>query len=152
MKKDFFIQEIEAHQEMLYRVAYTILRNDDACMDALQDTALKAWEKRDTLREPRYFRTWLTRILINTCYDTQRKWRRIVPLRELPEPVAPPPDAALDLMLGSLPEKWRLPLILFYSEGMSYAEIAQALRLPVATMRSRLYSAKEKLRKELDKE
>ena len=72
MDKDFFVKEIEAHSGMLYRVAYTILRNDDACKDALQDTALKAWEKRGTLKELRYFRTWITRILINTCYDTKR--------------------------------------------------------------------------------
>lgn len=61
MDKDFFVQELEAHSGMLYRVACTILHNDDACRDALQDAALKAWEKRGTL-----FRTWITRILINT--------------------------------------------------------------------------------------
>ena len=71
---------------MLYRVAYTILGNDDACCDALQDAALKAWEKRSTLREERYFRTWATRILINACYDAQRKGRRIVSFEEIPEP------------------------------------------------------------------
>lgn len=69
MDKDFFVQEIEKHSDMLYRVAYTILRNDDACRDAMQDTALKAWEKRGTLREQRPFCTWITRILINTCHD-----------------------------------------------------------------------------------
>ena len=66
MDKDFFVEEIEAHSGMLYRVAYTILRDDDACRDALQDAALKAWEKRSTLREERFFLTWITRILINT--------------------------------------------------------------------------------------
>ena len=72
MDKDFFVQELEAHGGMLYRVAYTILHDDDACRDALQDAALKAWEKRRSLRETRYFRPWITRILINTCYDTVR--------------------------------------------------------------------------------
>lgn len=42
MEKDFFAQKIEAHSGMLYRVAYTILQNDDACRDALQYAALKA--------------------------------------------------------------------------------------------------------------
>ena len=149
MYKDFFVTEMDAHSAMLYRVAYTILRNDDACRDALQETALKAWEKRFTLREPQYFRTWVTRILIHTCYDAQRKRRRTVSMEAIPEPAVPPPDASLDLMLGELPEKWRLPLVLFYSERMSYAEIAQALRLPISTVRSRLCYAKERLRKEL---
>ena len=152
MDREFFIREIEAHSGMLYRVACTILRNDDACRDALQDTALKAWEKRHTLREERYFRTWITRILINACYDAQRKRRRIVSLEDIPEPSVAPPDPALALALQALPEKLRLPLVLFYSEGMSYDEIARALRLPVSTIRGRIHRAKGELRKELDAE
>ena len=151
MDKDFFVQGIEAHGGMLYRVAYTILRNDDVCRDALQEAALKAWEKRDTLREERYFRTWLTRILINTCYDTQRKRRRIVYMEEIPDqPAPPPPDPTLAMALQSLPEKLRLPLVLCYSEGMTYEEIAQTLHLPLATVRGRIHRAKGELRKELD--
>lgn len=152
MTKDFFVQEIEAHSGMLYRVAYTILRNDDACKDALQDTALKAWEKRSTLREQKYFRTWITRILINTCYDTQRKRRHIVSIEDVPEPVASSPDIMLALVLRSLPDKLRLPLMLYYMEGMAYEEIAETLHIPLTTMRSRLYRAKKELRKELDAE
>ena len=152
MDKDFFVQEIEAHSGMLYRVAYTILKNDDACRDALQDTALKAWEKRHTLREERYFRTWVTRILINTCYDTHRKRRRIVSLEDIAEPSVSPPDPALAMALQTLPKKLRLPLVLCYSEGMSYEEIAHTLRLPVSTVRGRIHRAKGSLRKELDAE
>lgn len=152
MEKDFFVQEIDAHSGMLYRVAFTILRNDDACRDALQDAVLKAWEKRHILRQERYFRTWITRILINTCYDAQKKRKRIVYLDELPEPVSSPPDPSLQLALQSLPEKLRLPLVLFYSEGMSYDEIAQTLKLPQSTVRGRIHRAKAELRKELDAE
>lgn len=152
MDKDFFVREIEAHSGMMYRVAYTILRDDDACKDALQDAALKAWEKRFTLREKRYFRTWITRILINTCYDTQKKRRRIVSLDEIREPQVAPPDLSLALALQSLPEKLRLPLVLCYSEGMTYQEAAETLHLPVATVRGRIVRAKGELRKELDAE
>ena len=152
MDKDFFVKEIEAHSGMLYRVAYTILRNDDACKDALQDTALKAWEKRGTLKELRYFRTWITRILINTCYDTQRKRKRFVSIEDITEPQVAAPDISLAMALQSLPEKLRLPLVLYYSEGLTYAEIAQTLRLPMATVRGRIHRAKGELRKELDAE
>ena len=152
MDKDFFVKEIEAHSGMLYRVAYTILRNDDACKDALQDTALKAWEKRGTLKELRYFRTWITRILINTCYDTQRKRRRMVSIEDVPEPQVAAPDISLAMALQSLPEKLRLPLVLYYSEGLTYAEIAQTQRLPMATVRGRIHRAKGQLRKELGAE
>lgn len=150
MDKEFFVQELEARSGMLYRVACTILHDDDACRDALQDAALKAWEKRHSLREPRYFRTWITRILINTCYDTVKKRRRIVSLEEIREQSSPPPDPTLAFALASLPEKLRLPLVLCFSEGMSYQEAADALRVPVATLRGRIHRAKERLRKELD--
>lgn len=152
MDKDFFVRQIDAHGGMLYRVAWSILRNDDDCKDALQETALKAWQKRSALKDERYFRTWIVRILINTCYDTQRKRRRTVSIEEIQEPACPPPDPSLALALEALPEKLRLPLTLFYSEGMSYAEIARALHLPQATVRGRIHRAKEQLRKELDAE
>lgn len=151
MDKDFFMEELQAYQVMLYRVAYTILQNDDACRDALQDAALKAWEKRFTLREPRYFRTWVTRILINACHDIQRKRRRLVYVERIPmHTSSPPPDPELAAALKALPEGIRLPLVLHYAEGMSYQEIAQALHLSQSTIRNRLRKGKEKLRKELE--
>ena len=81
MERKFFIAEIETCSDMMYRVAWSILRNDADVQDALQDAALKAWEKRDKLRDEKFFRTWITRILINACYDTQRKRRRMISRR-----------------------------------------------------------------------
>ena len=152
MDKERFVSEIEAHSGMLYRVAWSILRNEDDCKDALQEAALKAWEKRGTLREVSYFRTWITRILINACYDTQRKRRRVVSLDSLPEIPVSAPDPALAMALAALPEKLRLPLVLVFSEGMTYAEAAETLRLPVATVRGRIHRGRERLRKELTAE
>ena len=152
LDKEKFVSEIEAHSGMLYRVAWSILRNDDDCKDALQETALKAWEKRNTLRETSYFRTWITKILINACYDTQRKRRRIVSLDSIPEIPISAPDPALSMALATLPEKLRLPLVLVFSEGMTYAEAAETLHLPLATVRGRIHRGKEQLRKELTAE
>lgn len=152
MTKAFFVQEMERSSDMLYRIAFTLLRNNEACRDALQETALKAWEKRDTLREESYFRTWATRILINVCHDAQYRCSRTVLLDELPDLPVPPPDPTLDLVLRRLPAQLRLPLILCYMEGMSYEEAAKALRIPVTTLRSRIHRAKKALRKELETE
>lgn len=152
MDKERFIAEIEACGSMMYRVAYAILRNEEDCKDALQEAVLKAWEKRASLREMRYFRSWLTRILINTSCDIGRKRKRTVSLEAVPEQSVAPPDPALALALEALPEKLRLPLVLCYSEGMSYEEAAQALRIPMPTLRGRIHRGKERLRKELDVE
>lgn len=149
MDKDVFLSELEKQSGMLYRVAFTILRDDHACEEALQETALKAWEKRHTLRQVQFFRTWVTRICINASRDIQRRNRRIVSLEEIVEPSVPPPDPALDLALAALPDKLRLPLVLCFCEGMTYAEIATTLRLPESTVRGRIHRAKKELRKEL---
>ena len=153
MERKFFIAEIETRSDMMYRVAWSILRNDADVQDALQDAVLKAWEKRDKLRDEKFFRTWITRILINACYDTQRKRRRIVSMDEIPEStVSNAPDPDLALALQALPEKLRLPLVLCCSEGMSYEEAADVLRIPSTTLRGRLRRGKDELRKELNAE
>ena len=152
MDRAFFIAEIETCSDMMYRVAWSILRNEADVQDALQDAVLKAWEKRDKLREEKYFRTWMTRILINVCYDTQRMHRKIVPLDKIPVQSFSVPDPDLAMALEALPEKLRLPLVLCYSEGMTYEEAADVLRIPMTTLRGRLRRGKKELRKELDAE
>ena len=152
MDRAFFIAEIETCSDMMYRVAWSILRNEADVQDALQDAVLKAWEKRDKLREEKYFRTWMTRILINVCYDTQRMHRKIVPLDKIPVQSSSAPDPDLAMALEALPEKIRLPLVLCYSEGMTYEEAADVLRIPMTTLRGRLRRGKKELRKELDAE
>ena len=154
MDRGTFTAEIEACSGTMYRVAWSILRNEADVQDALQDAALKAWEKRDKLREEKYFRTWITRILINACYDTQRKRRHTVSMDEISEQAAVTSalDPTLAMALEALPEKLRLPLVLCYSEGMSYEEAAAALRIPVTTLRGRIHRGKNELRKELNAE
>lgn len=153
MDRGFFIAQVEAGSDMMYRVAWSILQNDVDVQDALQDTVLKAWEKRDRLREEKYFRTWITRILINTCYDTRKKRRPVVSLEKIPTQVpASVPDPDLALALETLPDTLRLPLVLCYSEGMSYEEAAEVLRVPLTTLRGRLHRGKGELRKELNAE
>lgn len=150
MDKEFFVQAIEQSGPALFRIAYTLLRNTDDCRDALQETALKAWEKRRTLRSEDRFFAWAARILVNECRNIQRKRSRALPLDWAPEPAAPPPDISLAVILQSLPEKYRLPLVMQVSEGMSYQEIARALGLSEPTVRGRIHRAKEQLRKELE--
>ena len=64
---------IEGPQEYLYRMAYLYVGQEDAALDVVQESILKAYKSLKTLREPEYFRTWLTKILINTAQDLLRK-------------------------------------------------------------------------------
>ena len=73
MTKESYIQQVAAHKEKMYRVSFTILQNDQDVQDALQEAALKAWEKQHTLRNDQYFATWMTRIVINESYQIRRR-------------------------------------------------------------------------------
>lgn len=150
MDKDTFVARIEAKADSLYRVAWAILENNADVADALQETALRAWQHRGKLRHEQYFGTWVTRICINVCRRMKRKRRPIISLEEAPEAACPPPDMTLSLALRALPEALRLPLMLQYAEGMSYLEIAKVLALPESTVRGRIARAKQQLRKELE--
>lgn len=153
LTKEAFVPLIERASGRMYRVARAILRNDEDCKDALQETALKAWQKRDSLRDLSLFETWLTRIVINECHTLLRKQRKYV-LRDDMEDgrSSPAPDPALQMALESLPEKWRLPLVLHYLEGYDYGEVASLLRLPESTVRSRLSRARKTLREQMEDE
>ena len=150
MDKADFVSRIEENSGMLYRVSVTLLKNDEDRKDALQEAVQKAWEKRNTLRNPNYFVTWLTRILINECRNIQRKQRRIVLMESLPDIETRSEEPSLLMALESLPEKYRVPLVLRYSEGMSEKEVARVLRLPSSTVRGRIHRAKMMLKKELE--
>ena len=72
------IKEVHDAEAMLYHVAKSILKNDADCCDAVQETLLKAYEKLDTLKKEKFFRTWITRILINECNGIIRKRKNII--------------------------------------------------------------------------
>ena len=152
MDQEYFTAQAEASTGLLYRVAYTILRNDADCQDAVQEALLRAWTGRDKLRDRQLFRTWLTRILINASHDILRKRKLTVPLENAREASEAFPDISLSEALGRLPEKLRLPLMLCYSENMTHAEISRALGIPATTVQSRLRKGKAMLRKELNEE
>ena len=149
MTQERFVEQIEQLQGRLYRVALCMLKNDADAQDALQETVLKAWEKRHTLRDEACFGTWITRIEINTCKQMYRRSQRIVLMDELPETPATSDGITLKMLIECLPDKLRLPFVLCYSEGMNTAEMADALHLTGTAVRSRIHRAKKILRKEL---
>lgn len=67
MDKEEFTRAVLEYESTLYRVAKSMLGSEADCADAAQNALLRAWEKQHTLRDTAYFKTWLTRILINEC-------------------------------------------------------------------------------------
>lgn len=138
----------------MYRVAYSILENRQDAEDAVQQTLLNAWQHRQKARAGAE-KAWIMRILINASYDLSRRRRRTVPAAEVELGGAPAPgieQIGLRDAIQSLPDILRTPFLLKYMEGMSEKEIASALRIPVSSVKSRLYRARDALQKALGEE
>lgn len=151
--KQTFVALVDEKSQTLFRVARSILRSEEDCNDALQEGILKAWAARHKLKNEGYFATWITRIVINECHNIQRKQAKYALMAEVGvEAACPAPDVDLHKAVDALPEALRLPVILHYVEGYSGKEIASMLRIPLVTVRNRLYSARKKLRLELEPE
>ncbi len=152
VNEQFFVAEVRDMERMLYRVARGYLHSADECADAVQEALCKAWNKRHTVTTE-HFRPWLTRIVINECHNIGRRKKHVQPMAEveLKRPVGAPSFDLTD-ELSMLPERLRTPLLLRYLEGFPLDDIAKILRLPVGTVKSRLYTARKALRLELEKE
>ena len=152
MEEQVWLERMREAESSLYHVACAILSSEADRRDAMQETALRAWEHRRSLRNEAYFKTWVTRIAVNVCRDLIRKNRRVVPVEQMPEGPAAESPSELRMTIESLPERLRLPLVLHYLEGFSVEETAQALGVPAGTVKFRLYEARRALRIELDGE
>ena len=151
INKQTFVALVDEKSQTLYRIARSLLRREEDCNDALQEGILKAWASRHKLKEERYFTTWITRIIINECHNIQRKQAKYSLVADVDNDGSyDEPDIDLHMAIDALPESLRLPVVLYYVEGYSYKEIAATLRVPLMTVRNRLYAARKKLRLDLE--
>ena len=137
-------------ERLLLSVCFGVLRSWDLAADAAQSALLKGWRHRHSVKDPASFKPWLVRIALN---ESKNMLRRGFPA-ELDENTADAPmdrDTRLDVRraVDALPEKYRLPVILFYFEDMAVADIARSLDLPEGTVISRLHRGRARLREEL---
>jgi RNA polymerase sigma-70 factor (ECF subfamily) len=161
------------YQDFLFRVAMNILGDEDIAADATQQAFLSAFRNLRSFRGGS-LRSWLSRITVNACYD---ELRRIARAKELPLQIydeygeeigpaswaidpGPSPEEqaersdlvdAIQNSLGALPEHYRLVASLIDVEGLSYEEAADALGVPVGTVKSRLARARDALRTSLQR-
>lgn len=154
MNRQEFTHRVLALEGRLHRISYGLLRNAQDQQDAVQEAVLKAWQKICSLRDERFFATWLTRILINECYNLLSARKGAVPLdavQEIPSAAGEANRELRDAVLA-LDEKLRLPVLLHYMEGYRVREIAEILKLPEGTVKTRLARAKREMKKHLEEE
>lgn len=145
---DAFSELIRIQMKNMYRTAYAILSNDADALDAIQDTVLVMWEKLSELKNPKYFRTWYTRILINRCFDIRASSRMEVPLEEWEEPSKEDHyRLEWEEVLRATGEKYRIVMELYYGQGYRTSEIAKMLGVSESTVRTQLQRGRERIKR-----
>lgn len=133
-----FDQIVLRHQSGAWSVAYRFLGDSDEAEDMVQKAFLRILDAADRYKPTATFRTYLYRVLTRLCIDHARK-KRPIPTGELPEMPAPGPtqaqrierietESAIRKALDALPPKYRMVIVLRYFEGLSGAEIAEAMK------------------------
>ena len=148
MEKLCFASHVREMAPRLHRIAYMILRNEADCEDATQEALLRAWRRIHTLRDERYFETWLIRILINECKrliarNAQARGGHVI------GDTAYNPQSHVHDALNALEATYRIPIVLHYVDGYSINEIGKLLRVPATTVKWRLHQGKKRLKAEL---
>jgi RNA polymerase sigma-70 factor, ECF subfamily len=158
--KQAFSQLVQAYQRPVYNLTYRMLGNSEEAEDAAQETFLRAYARLSQYDPQMKFSTWVFSIANHHCIDRLRKRRAThisiddnPVLENLHEDTPQPEHQALEQeqsvelqgLINLLEPEYRTPLVLRYWEEMSYEEIAQAMGVTVAAVKSRLFRARQQL-------
>jgi RNA polymerase sigma-70 factor (ECF subfamily) len=152
-----FATLVERYDRAVYHLAYRTLHDVEEARDVAQEAFFKAYRSLRTFKPGAKFSTWIFAITYHACCDRLNRRKRYSN-DELPERAdsSPGPEAqaiALDeaqrlrAAIDALPEKYRTVITLYHLQGKQYEEIAQVLDLPMGTVKTHLFRAKEHLRK-----
>lgn len=148
--KQGFCDSIHLWEDEMYRICKSILLNEKDCCDAIQNTIYIGYKKLNTLKEDKFFKTWLFRILINECNAVRRVQKRMVETESaILEALRDEREDYSDLYLciDTLNNKFRQIIILYYIDGYSTTEIGEMLQISDGTVKSRLFNARKELKR-----
>lgn len=144
------------NKENYYRLAYSYVKNTDDALDIVQESIYKAISSIESLKNPKYIKTWFYRIVVNTSLDFLRKHKRVdVVEQEILERYIPGDEddyENIDLhrALDELSPNYRTIIVLRYFEDLKIEEVADVLNENVNTVKTRLYRALKMLRVKMD--
>lgn len=155
--KDDFQQLYEAHAHFAIRTAIAITRNNEMAKDAVQETFIRVYRNYSSYDPALPFEPWLYRILVNECNRLLKKEAKISgchhpDLENDPRAAEPSAEKLAEVIhtIQALKDLYRIPLILKYIKGFSEQEIAEILDINQNTVKSRLFTGRNRLRKLLD--
>lgn len=152
MKKitqDKLSEIIVENKENMYRLAFSIVKNDADAQDAVSEAIVLAFERRHQLRKPSSARAWLMQILVNASKQIIARSNRVI-LTEQEQQLETASMIESNEMweiVMELEEEFREIVVLYYYEEFAVKEISKMLKLPEGTVKSRLARARQKLLK-----
>lgn len=162
--KEAFRLLFEAHKDRVYSIALHYSGNEATAHDIAQQVFLKLMLNIGQFNFQSEFTTWLYRMVVNTCFDEKRRWRKLIPFGDVTEVHTmrtkenieanyshTEMSAAVRVAISSLRPKLRIPILLKYIEGLSYEEIAQVLGCSTGTVASRLNRGHKALAERLER-
>ena len=153
MTQEEFANRADALKGRLYRTALIYLGSEADALEAVDEAVYRGLKGCRKLREPAFFNTWLTRILLNVCAGERRRRRREVLVEQVPDTPGEDFDALpLQEAIARLRPELRAVIALRFFSGLTLAETARALDLPPGTVSTRQRRALELLRLELSDE
>ena len=161
-RREAFGELVIRFQDMAFACAFAVLGDVYLAQDTAQEAFVVAWQKLGQLREPAAFPGWFKRIVLTQCNRLTRcKRLQVVPLEKEvnASTIDPGPHASAerhDLLakvlqaINALPENERLVTTLFYIDGYTQSDIGDFLEVPVSTVNKRLYSARQRLKSNVE--
>lgn len=154
-----FEQLIKQHYQRIYRTAYLYVHNEEDALDVVQEATYQAYTSIHSLKQPEYFMTWLTRIIIRRASQILKGRNNIVPLTDellsnLSVTEHSNHDEAIHLLnaIGQLKENYRTAIILFYYYDYSIKTISEVMEIPEGTVKTYLSRGKADLKKSYKEE
>lgn len=159
-----FAELVDEHQRYVYHLALRVVKDENEALDLAQETFVRAWTALPNFRGQSQFRTWLYRIVTNLCYNRLPNLRRSLNdlgddvMEDIPEPQFNSPVSEfesnetrrhLHRAIEDLDANYKILITLRYQYELSYDEIASTLNLPLGTVKTGIFRAKEQLRKSL---
>ncbi len=155
-RSEAFATLVGRYERAVYHLAFRTLRDVEEAKDATQEAWVKAYRALASFRPGAKFSTWMFTICYRVCCDRLARRKRFTG-GELPDIADPAPGPAatyesveeaarLRHAIEALPEKYRMVITLFHLQGKQYDEIASVLALPLGTVKTHLFRAKDLLR------
>lgn len=148
---DAFIVLIEQSKQKLFRIAFSIVKNEELAEECLQTTIVQAYQSIRKLKHDEYFETWLTKICLNACKKEYNRVKKLVELERMPEQVQQH-DQNLLFFLDILTEEQKRLVSLKVFGEYTFDEIGMIENQSASTIKIKYYKAMKRLRVELKEE